>query len=84
MTKEESARLLAVYYVFDSRRIKADERVRRDIVDIYATYGKNDGLTADREVNELFEKYRQQIEGCSPDIPYWVKRMMAEKYKIHI
>ena len=85
MTKDESAKVLAVVYVYDTNTFRRSERLRKDMADIRVDYRFADGKSDDKEFNELFDRYCRQLEKNGRDNPpRWAKLIMAERYALNI
>ena len=70
MTKEDSAKVMAVKYVLDYNTFKRNEKLKSDLVAINALFGD------DKEYNMLFEKYCKELRE-KEEMPRWARLIMA-------
>lgn len=80
MTKDDSAKVLAVKYVLDYNTFQKSDRLHRDLIEIRSQYI----LTNDKEFDALFEKYCEKLREDKYNMPLWARRIMAERYSLNI
>lgn len=79
MTKEESAKVFAVKYVYDYNTFARSSRMKDDLVEIHFKY------MGDEEFNRLFDKYCQELRDRGVgNAPRWARLIMAERYSLNV
>lgn len=79
MTKEDSAKVLAVKYVYDYNTFARSDRLRHDLADIHFRY------MDDADFNAMFDRYSRELERLGVgNAPRWAKLIMAERYALNI
>ena len=78
MTKEDSAKVMAVKYVLDYNTFKRNSRLNEDLIAILALYKD------DKEYDALFERYCTELRESKREKPLWARLIMAERYSLNI
>lgn len=82
MTKEESAKVLAVKYVLDYNTFGRSDKLKRDLIAIRERYQV--GEEEDAEFEALFRKYCDDLRRNTRETPLWARKIMAERYALNV
>ena len=84
ITKDTSARLMAVVYKFDNENVTHNTKLMADIRYIQQEYGIMPCETPDKDFCALFAKYVVEIERNNDNPTDWAKELMLNNYNIKL
>lgn len=82
MTKEESAKVLAVKYVLDYNTFSRSDKLKKDLIEIRMRYQV--GQEEDAEFEALFSKFCDELRKSVRETPRWARLVMAERYALNV
>ena len=78
MTIDESAKVMAVKYVLDYNTFRKSDKLKHELLEINMKYSD------DKNFERLFDKYCSELRKCRGMMPLWARKIMAERYALHI